>query len=115
MAVNQTYLNYLLGQLSEVEDFTCKKMFGGMGFFSGDGMWGAIIGNNDTLGLKVDETNQARFEKAGMRPFEMEKRGKQITLSYWTVPEDVVADRAKLADWVAAAAEVAKRKKKKKE
>ncbi|MEK7256697.1 MAG: TfoX/Sxy family protein [Bacteroidota bacterium] len=114
MAVNQSYLNYVIGQLSEVPDFTWKKMFGGVGFFRGDAMWGAIMSDGDTFRLKVDATNQAVFEAAGSSPFAMEMKGKQMSMPYWTVPEHVVADPTKLSEWVEVAAQVAERKKKKK-
>jgi DNA transformation protein and related proteins len=114
MAVKQAYLDYLLEQLSEVEDFNHKKMFGGIGFFRGDAMWGAVMGGTDTFRLKVDEANLAAFEAAGSTPFEMEMRGKPHTMPYWNVPEHVVADKTKLAEWVEAAVEVAERTKKKK-
>lgn len=112
MPVKQEYLDYVLGQLSAVPDFTHKKMFGGIGFFRGDAMWGAIMSEGDTLRLKVDHINQAEYEAAGMEPFYMEKMGR--SMPYWTVPDDVIRDKTKLAAWVEAAAAVAERGKKKK-
>ncbi len=114
MAVKKEYLDYLLEQLPEVEDFTYKKMFGGIGFFRNDAMWGAIMSDGDTFRLKVDEANQAAFEAVGSSPFEMEMRGKPHTMPYWTVPEHIVADKSKLAEWVEGAVEVAVRSKKRK-
>lgn len=111
MPVKQDYLDYVLGQLSGVPDFTYKKMFGGIGFFRGDAMWGAIMNEGDTLRLKVDDSNRAAFEAAGMEPFYMEKM--QRAMPYWTVPREVVADKAQLAAWVELAAAVAARDKKK--
>lgn len=114
MAVKQAYLDYVLEQLSEVEDFSYKKMFGGIGFFRGDAMWGAIMGEKDSLRLKVDDANRAAFEGVGSSPFSMEMKGKTIVMPYWDVPEHVISDKSKLADWVVAAMEVAERTKKKK-
>ncbi|MBP6827918.1 MAG: TfoX/Sxy family protein [Saprospiraceae bacterium] len=112
MPVKQEYFDYILGQLSEVPDFTHKKMFGGIGFFRGNTMWGAIMNEGDSLRLKVGDSNRAAYEEAGMEPFFIEKMGR--SMPYWTVPEDVVADKTKLAAWVMEAAEVAERGKKKK-
>ena len=112
MPVKQEYLEYVLGQLSEVPDFTYKKMFGGIGFFRGDAMWGAIMSENDHFRLKVDSNRQAEYEEAGMEPFYMEKM--QRSMPYWTVPQAVLADKTQLAAWVEAAAEAAVQGKKKK-
>ncbi len=87
-------------------------MFGGIDFFRGDAMWGAIMNEADSLRLKVDDTNRAAFEAAGMEPFYMEKM--QRSMPYWTVPRAVLADKAQLATWVEQAAAVAARDKKKK-
>lgn len=114
MPVNQTYLNQVLDQLAEVEDFTHKKMFGGIGFFRDGAMWGAIMGEHDTFRLKVDAENQAPYEEAGSSPFEMEMRGQTRSMPYWTVPEHVFADKKLLAEWVEIAADAAVQAKKKK-
>ena len=113
MPVKQEYLDYLLEHLSEVPDFTYKKMFGGIGFFRGDTMWGAIMNESDNFRLKVGDKNLSEYEAAGMEPFFMEKANR--TMPYWTVPVDVIADKKKLAAWVeAAATEAVENKAKKK-
>lgn len=114
MAVNQKYLDHVLEQLSDVPNFTHKKMFGGIGFFRDDSMWGAIMGEHDTLRLKADETTQAEFEAAGCSPFAMEMRGKPHTMPYWTLPPDLISNKKLLAEWVERAAVVASKPKKKK-
>jgi DNA transformation protein len=112
MPVKQEYLDYILKQLSEVHDVTYKKMFGGIGFFRGDAMWGAIMNEHDSFRLKVDENDQAPYEEAGMEPFLMEKAGR--TMPYWTVPKEVIEDKQKLTEWVETAAVSATHKKLKK-
>ena len=110
MPVKQEYLAYVLEQLSDVPDFTYKKMFGGIGFLRGDAMWGAIMNESDPFRLKVGEHNRAAFEAAGMTPFRMEKM--QREMPYWTVPAEVLADKKILAAWVEEAASAAVQKKK---
>ncbi|MCF8243654.1 MAG: TfoX/Sxy family protein [Saprospiraceae bacterium] len=114
MAVKKEYLDYVLGQLSEVENFTHKKMFGGIGFFRGEFMWGALMGETDVLRLKVDESNKADFEAVGSTPFSVMMKGKLRTMTYWSLPEYIIADKSRLADWVEKATLVAERTKKKK-
>ncbi len=114
MAVKKEYLDYVIGQLSEVDNFTHKKMFGGIGFFRGDAMWGAVMGENDILRLKVDDSNKADFEAVGSTPFSVMMKGKLRTMTYWGVPEHIITDKSRLADWVEKAVSVAERTKRKK-
>jgi DNA transformation protein and related proteins len=109
MPVKQEYLDYILAQLSDVPDLTYKKMFGGIGFFRGDTMWGAIMNESDTFRLKVNEINQAVYVEAGMEPFHMVNANR--SMPYWTVPKQVIEDKKMLATWVETAAESAVRNK----
>ena len=109
MPVEQEYLEYILRQLAGVPDIYHKKMFGGIGFFRGDAMWGAIMGEKDSFRLKVDDYTRAGYEQAGMQPFVMGKTGR--VMPYWTVPESVLSDKSRLRDWVMDAIGVAERSK----
>lgn len=111
--VNQKYLEHVLEQLSDVPNFTHKKMFGGIGFFRDNAMWGAIMNEHDSLRLKADKTTEADFEAAGCSPWQMEMRGKPHTMPYWTLPQEVISDKKLLAEWVERAATVAAQTKKK--
>lgn len=112
MAVKQEALDEILEQLSEVQDFTYKKMFGGVGFFRDVFMWGSIMGGDDLLRLKADEHTQQKFEDFGSTPFHYEMKSKKGMMPYWVVPEHVFADKNLLAEWVEVAVEVAVRTKK---
>lgn len=72
-------------------------------------MFGALMNEKDTFRLKVNDSNRAEYEAAGMKPFFMEKMGRDMP--YWTVPEAVVADKKTLAEWVAKAIAAARKKK----
>ena len=91
MAVSEDYLNFVKEQLSESGAFEVKKMFGGYGFFK-EGKMFAMIGN-DVFRLKVDETNQADFEKKGMKPYHSDSKKKGMP--YWEVLVDVLEDKKK--------------------
>ncbi|MEZ5038603.1 MAG: TfoX/Sxy family protein [Saprospiraceae bacterium] len=93
--INNDYLNYVSDQLTEIGEFETKKMFGGIGFFK-DGNMFAMIGNN-VFRLKVDESNQADFEKHGMKPYHSDTKKKGMP--YWEVPEGILNDKKELAKW----------------
>lgn len=107
MAVNQEFKAFIEDQLSEFEGFECKKMFGGLGFFREGMMFGMLGGN--TFRLKVDEINQPDYEAYGMQAYHSKKKGKGMP--YWEVPQEILEDRSKLADWAARAFEAAQRAK----
>ena len=103
MAVNENYLNFILDQLSELEDFTFKKMFGGVGFFKDGKMFAGIMGGK--FCLKADETTQADFEAYGMEPYGNKSKGKGMP--YWEVPAEILEDKSKLKTWAERAHAVA--------
>ena len=112
MAVNESYLNYVLDQLSDFEEeITWKKMFGGVGIFSHSMMF-ALITADDVFMLKTDESNRSDFESLAMEPFKI--KGKAGKMPYFTVPEEVIEQSHTLKIWAEKAFEVAKKVKRKK-
>ena len=103
-------------KLAPVGHFQARRMFGGMGVYLDDVIFGLLF--DGTLWLRVDDRNRADFEKAGMEPFTYEKSdGKQISITYWECPTKVLKDGKLLGEWVkkarAASAERKKSKAKK--
>lgn len=71
MAVSDDYLEYVLDQLSAWGGVSARRMFGGVGLYRDEKVFGLVADN--VLYLKVDETNRDRFLEAGsaaFRPFE---------------------------------------------
>ena len=95
MAYSEDYLQFCLEQLSDIQDITSKKMFGGVGFFKEGKMFAGIMYGK--LCLKVDETNQADFEAAGMTKLESKKKGKGMP--YFEVPVEILEDKTTLTKW----------------
>lgn len=95
MAVNKDYLNYVLDQLSEFGEIKVKNMFGGVGLFHQGLMFGKI--GDDTFRLKVDNSNKAKYEEKGMKPFHSEKKKKGMP--YWEVPLEILEDSSALKEW----------------
>ena len=108
MAVQEDYLEYILDQLSEFGAVRAKKMFGGVGLFHQDLMFGMIGG--DTFRLKVDDHNRKDYEDRGMKPYPSGKKKKGMP--YWDVPSDVLEDKRQLAVWAKKSFQAAQRAKK---
>jgi DNA transformation protein and related proteins len=67
------------------------------------------------LYFKVDDTTKPDYEDHGSSPFVYEMpNGKEMAMSYWQLPEEVMEDSQELEQWVAKAVEASLRSKAKK-
>ena len=104
MSVSREYRDFALEQLGRVLPVTARGMFGGVGVYSG-GLFFALM-DDDTLYLKVDDSNRADFEAAGtgpFRPFGDDAKPMQ----YYELPADLLEDPDALRPWVEKALAVA--------
>jgi DNA transformation protein len=67
MAVSETYQQFVEEQLGRVVPVRTRRMFGGVGIYSGD-LFFALI-DDDVLYFKADDENRPDFQAAGMEPF----------------------------------------------
>lgn len=99
MKRNAEFHDYVVFDLmGHIPGITSRPMFGGWGIYK-DGVVFAII-TGGTLYFKVDDTNRAQFVEYGSEPFRFESRGKEVTLSYFELPEEIMNDRERLSEWV---------------
>lgn len=103
MAVSEQFLEYVRDQFSGLGEVQSRKMFGGAGVYL-QGRFFALV-SDDELFLKVDDVNRPRFEKAGSHAFEPWQG--HVMNGYWSVPADVLEDRARLAEWSQHSVEIA--------
>jgi DNA transformation protein len=96
MAVSPGFTDFVVEQLDGSGPITTKRMFGGVGIYSGDTFF-AII-DNDILYLKVDDTTRKDFERAGCGPFRPYGDDRE-TMQYYNVPVAVLEDADSLAAW----------------
>jgi DNA transformation protein and related proteins len=109
MAVSASFRTYILEQLGRaVPRIRDRSMFGGVGIYAGD-LFFALI-DNDTLYLKVDDSNRGDFEARGMGPFRpYGDDGEEM--GYFELPAEVLDDPDALRPWAEKAIAVAARKK----
>ena len=109
MSVSQTFRTFVLDQLSRAtHNLRAKSMFGGVGIYAGDYFFALI--DDDTLYLKVDDTNRGDFEERGMTPFQPFGEGGEV-MQYYRVPDDLLEDADAIKPWVDKAVDVARRQK----
>lgn len=87
-----------------------RRMFGGYGLYH-DGIIFGLVADN-TLYLKVDAINKPEFEQQGLGPFEYNKNGKLVKMSYYQAPEEIMDDLELAARWAKSAHEAALRARK---
>jgi len=112
MPVSAEYLDYIRELLDWVPELRDKRMFGGVGLYSGDAFF-AILVDND-LYLKGDDQSRDLFREGGGAAFSYLRQGKPQTMDYWSVPADVLEESETLQRWVRTALEAALRAGKKK-
>ena len=110
MAPSASFIDYVKDLFSPFGEISVRKMFGGAGIYC-DGAIFAIIGDDD-IWFKVDDVTRPEFEAAGLRPFEVEMKGKTGTMSYYNAPEEIFDDNDVLRRWTGLALGAAARGKK---
>lgn len=105
MAVSNEFRDYALGQLAPAGAVVARRMFGGIGLYL-DGLFFALI-DDDTLYFKTGDSNRARFEQAGSRPFCPFPDRPGHVMAYWQVPAEVLEDPEELRTWTREALAVA--------
>ncbi|MDC0662725.1 TfoX/Sxy family protein [Marinobacter sp. SS21] len=91
------YTDYLQEVFVQFGPVQARRMFGGHGIFH-DGLMFALV-SDETLYLKADDQCREAFIEAGLPPFEYEKQGKRMTMSYYQAPEEVLEDPDAAAEW----------------
>ncbi len=107
MSVSDNYRTYIVDQLAAVPSVSTRRMFGGIGVYSGE-LFFALI-DDDVLFFKVDDSNREDYVSRKMKAF-MPFPG-QPSLGYFQVPEDVIEEAEELTRWARRAIEVAANKK----
>jgi len=97
MTVSAYYLQYVLDQLQALGDVSSRRMFGGVGLYSDELFFGLIA--EDTLYLRVDDSNRGDYTARGATPFRPYPDRPQLSMSYYEAPPDVLEDARQLAEW----------------
>ena len=100
LRVTAEFRDFVLDQLSRLPQLRAKKMFGGVGLYSGDCFFGIVAA--DELFFKVDDSNRSAYQAAGSEPFRPVV-DRPVSMSYWRVPIEVLEDPGELATWALAA------------
>jgi DNA transformation protein len=100
LRVSAEFRDFVLDQLARLPQLRAKRMFGGLGLYSGDCFFAIVAA--DELFFKVDDSTRAAYEAAGSEPFRP-VIDRPVSMSYWRVPSEVLEDAGELAVWARAA------------
>jgi DNA transformation protein and related proteins len=106
VTVSTDYLAYVLDQLGELGGVTSRRMFGGAGLYCDEHFFGLI--SDDTLYLRVDDSNRGDYTARGMQPFRPYADRPQLSMSYYETPAEVLEEARQLATWAARSVAVAR-------
>ena len=93
--------------LSALGTIRRNRMFGCVGLYV-DEVFIALIAF-ERLYLKVDALTRAQFEAAGCQPFVYDGAGKQVTLGYFSAPDEAMESPPLMQNWARLALEAALR------
>jgi DNA transformation protein and related proteins len=95
MPVTPSYRDYVADQLAALRGLVVKRMFGGVGLYCEQLMFG--VTDDDVVYLRVDDETRPVFVKRGM-PALRPVRNK-VSENYFALPEDVLVDSEELMRW----------------
>ena len=106
---NQETLEYILDLLHDEQGISYKRMFGGYALLKNE-LAVALILRSEVF-MKVDESNIDDYKLASSKPFTYHKNGKEVSLSNWSIPGEVLEDKDVFINWFFKSYQVAVNKK----
>ena len=107
MAKENEFIAFLLELLEPWGSVEAKSMFGGFGIYRQGLMFGLV--SQDTFFLKADDENRADFEGKELRPFTYQRKGKELSMSYYQAPPEAMDNAELLCQWAQKAYDAALR------
>jgi len=89
------FRDFVLDQLSDLQNLTCRPMFGGYGLYCDRVFFGIV--QKGRLYFKTNATTAPRYRERKMKPFR--PNAKQTLKNYYEVPVSVLEDAGELTIW----------------
>lgn len=101
------FIDYLHEVFARFGPIETRRMFSGHGLFREGVMFGLVV--KDALYLKADEEARPGFESRGLAPFTYKRGAREVALSYYLAPPEVLDDPEEAAKWARISLEAALR------
>ena len=95
VAKDESFKDFVLDQLTDLDDVEARRMFGGHGLYQDETFFGII--HRGRLYFKIDDTTVAEYRRRKMKPFR--PNAKQTLKSYYQVPVEIIEDADELRAW----------------
>lgn len=97
---SRAFAEYLVEQLNEIGGVATKRFFSGTALVIGDVQLG-FVSSEETLYLRLGPDDRDELESLGGEPFSYGRSSGKTTVTpgYFSVPADLLEDRAILTDW----------------
>jgi len=108
MAASRDYQNYLIDLFASFGRIVIKRMFGAIGLYAGDVMFGLVA--DEIIYLKITERDRKLYEDEGSKPFGYRVKSRDdrtVIPSYFSLPERLYDEPEELALWARRAYEAA--------
>ena len=105
VAISKQFVEYVLEQLQALERLTSRRMFSGVGLYSGGLFFGLLY--NERLYFKTDDTTRPEYESRGSEGFCPRPNLERVRMTYYSVPADILEDADELVKWARQATAVA--------
>lgn len=92
---DDSFKEFVLDQLHDLDRVTCRRMFGGYGLYQGKIFFGILY--KGQLYFKTDATTRHSYLEMGMKPFR--PNAKMTLKSYYEVPPDILEDSDQITEW----------------
>ena len=96
-AASSEFINHCLELLAPLGSSRARRMFGGHGLYVDDIFIAIVIG--ERLYLKTDAQTRPLFEAAGREPFVYDSAGKQVSIAYFSAPDDAMESPPLMQPW----------------
>lgn len=98
MSKQNGFVEYVKDILEPFGPLRIKPMFGGYGIYSNEVFFAIIAYNELYFKGEKGELNDY-YESQNSEPFKYDGKGKEVIMSYWKVPGEVMEYNESLAKW----------------
>jgi len=96
-AASSEFISHCLELLAPLGSPRARRMFGGHGLYVDDLFIALVLG--ERLYLKTDAQTRPLFEAAGCEPFVYDSAGKQVSIAYFSAPDDAMESPPLMQPW----------------
>lgn len=91
------FVSYLVEMMQSIGPVSAKSMFGGHGIFLNGLMFGLVA--DGVLYFKASKNSEEAFKSRDLGPFIYNKKGKEVKMSYFKAPDEVLEDGDEMEVW----------------